>query len=308
MPSKARKEKEIPKIPIEKKKKGIAKRIAEKKEPKLVENVKTGMFIRGSTSSNLMAKVLTNLYMLKKPNGVQLKKKNNVVRPFEDVNSLEFLSTQNDSSLFMASSHSKKRPHNLIIGRMYEHHILDMIELGVENFKSIEDFSGVEKPTEGSKPCFLFQGELFDQKDEYKKLANILLDFYRGESVAGKLNLSGLEWIIVCTATVDKVYFRVYHINLKKSGTKLPLVELEECGPSMDWTIRRTKFAADDLMKTATKIPKQLKARKIKNVTRSIMGKTGRVHMKRQDLKELSTPTARRLITKKRKVLKKKKE
>lgn len=113
-----------------------------------------------------------------------------------------------------------KRPDNLIIGRMFNHTVLDMIELGVQNFKSIEDFPEIPKPVEGSKPCFLFLGELFDQKEEYKKLANLFLDFYRGE-LANKVCLNGLDWIIVLTATTDKIYFRVYHIALKNSGTKV---------------------------------------------------------------------------------------
>ena len=66
--------------------------------------------------------------------------KKNVIRPFEDINSLEFLSQKNDCSLFMVGSHSKKRPHNLIMGRMFNYQLLDMIELGVLDYKSIESF------------------------------------------------------------------------------------------------------------------------------------------------------------------------
>ena len=32
----------------------------------------------------------------------------------------------------------KKRPHNLIIGRIYEGSILDMIEFGIENYESLK--------------------------------------------------------------------------------------------------------------------------------------------------------------------------
>ena len=44
---------------------------------------------------------------------------------------MEFLSQKNDASLFAFGTHSKKRPHNLVFGRMFDNHILDMVETGV---------------------------------------------------------------------------------------------------------------------------------------------------------------------------------
>ena len=70
--------------------------------------------------------------------------KKNEIRPFEDINSLEFLSQKNDCSLFMVGSHSKKRPHNLIMGRIFNYQLLDMIELGVLDYKSIESFKSMK--------------------------------------------------------------------------------------------------------------------------------------------------------------------
>ncbi len=72
----------------------------------------------------------------------------------------EFFSRKNDSSLFMFGSHSKKRPNNIVIGklkrlfpcvscivihvwyagRLFNYQVLDMIELGVENYKSRQSF------------------------------------------------------------------------------------------------------------------------------------------------------------------------
>ena len=111
--------------------------------------------------------------MLKKPDALHLTKKNKIL-PFEDPSPLEFLSSSNDCSLFAFASHSKKRPNNLILGRMFDHHVLDMLEIGVENFRSLSDFKG-DSSSIGNKPCFIFIGEEFDQKEEFKKLANLLL-------------------------------------------------------------------------------------------------------------------------------------
>ena len=44
------------------------------------------------------------------------------------------------AGLFVIDSHSKKRPHNLIFGRMFDHRLYDMLELGVENVRSIKSF------------------------------------------------------------------------------------------------------------------------------------------------------------------------
>ena len=48
-------------------------------------------------------------------------------------------------------------------------------------------------------------------------------------------------------------------VNLKKSGTRTPRVEVTEMGPSYDFTLRRSRLASDDLYKTAIKQPKALK-------------------------------------------------
>lgn len=72
-----------------------------------------------------------------------LSKKNNI-RPFDEVNSLEFLSQKNDCSLFMVGSHSKKRPQNLVMGRFFNYQLLDMIEFGVLDYKSIDSFKSMK--------------------------------------------------------------------------------------------------------------------------------------------------------------------
>ena len=51
----------------------------------------------------------------------------------------------------------------------------------------------------------------------------------------------------------------VASIQLKKSGSYTPRVELEEMGPSMELVLRRVHLAAHDLFRLACKKPKQLK-------------------------------------------------
>lgn len=82
-------------------------------------------------------------------------------------------------------STSKKRPDNLVIGRTYDHHIYDLVEVGVENFKSMQSFSYNKKlaPLIGSKPLFAFIGEGFENVEELKHLKEVLLDLFHGEVI-----------------------------------------------------------------------------------------------------------------------------
>lgn len=44
---------------------------------------------------------------------------------------LEFLCQKNECGLFAVASHSKKRPHNIVLGRMFDYHLYDVLEVGV---------------------------------------------------------------------------------------------------------------------------------------------------------------------------------
>lgn len=269
-----------------------------KKEPKIYENEKKLLILKGSKSSETISQILKDFHHLKQPNCINYTKKNDVL-PFEDVSSLEFFSQTTDASLFAFGNHSKKRPNNLILGRMFDHHLLDMMEVGIENYKGLKDFK-VEKSAIGNKPSFIFIGEEFEQKEDFKKLSNLILDIFSGYRTSS-INLVGLEHVIICTSTPEKVYFRTYRIKLKKSGTKLPRVELEEMGPSFDIKIRRTQFASNDLMKEALKVPKETKPKKIKNNKRNDLFTTGNIHMERQDLSNMIGKQSKALRNQKRK-------
>lgn len=115
----------------------------------------------------------------------------------------------------------------------------------------------------------------------------VVVDVFRLSEVE-KVNLEGLDHVIVCTAVGEAICWRQYMVELKKSGTRLPRVELVECGPSFDFTIRRTKFASSDLMREALRVPKELMHKKVKNKSTNVFGDTlGKIHMERQDLSKL---------------------
>ncbi|RNA44375.1 ribosome production factor 2 -like protein [Brachionus plicatilis] len=261
------------------------KRFLENRDPKVVENVKRAMFIKGGRTSEKITKTLKQFYILKTPFALMLSKKN-ILRPFDDSNPLEYLAQKNDHSLFMFGFDSKKRPDSLIIGRMFNNQVLDMFEFGIEKFISMEDFKN-DKVTLGTKPMLVFNGEAFSVDPEYIRLKCLLTDYFRGE-VVQNIRLQGLEHVINFTALDGKIYFRSFKTVFLKSGTKIPNVELTEIGPSFDFVVRRSKLASDDLYKKSKKQPKEIMPNKKKNVVRDGLGTTyGRIHMQKQDLDRL---------------------
>lgn len=264
-----------------------SKRFLENRAPKLTENVKNAMIMKGGNANLTVSQALKDMYALKKPNAVLYKKKN-ITRPFEDSTSLEFFSKKTDCSLFLFGSHNKKRPNNLIFGRLFDFHVLDMIELGIEKYASLSDIKTSKCP-EGTKPMLVFAGESFDIDNEHKRLKSLLIDFFRGPAVPS-VRLAGLEHVLHFTALEGKIYMRSYRSLLKKSGCRTPRIELEEIGPSFDFVLRRTHLASDDLSRLAHRQPKALKPKKKKNVSHDAFGtKFGRLHMQKQDLAKLQT-------------------
>ncbi|CAG8550426.1 6295_t:CDS:2, partial [Paraglomus brasilianum] len=263
-------------------------RALKKREPKVQENTKTAIFIRGSQTSQIVNAALADLCSLKKPNAVMFSKKNDI-HPFDDETPLQFFCQKNDASLFVVGMHSKKRPHNLVFVRMFDGQVLDMIEIGIEKSVSLKDIK-TSKCQVGMRPLFLFNGEIFDKSTNHKMFKNMLLDFFRGQST-DSISPTGLEHVISVSADSNgKIYFRVYIVKLNKSGQRTPRVELEEMGPSFDFVIRRTKFAKEEVYKKATRIPKQLKPKKVKNVDVNEMGdKIAKIHLGKQDFDKIQT-------------------
>ncbi|KAK0425408.1 hypothetical protein QR680_009185 [Steinernema hermaphroditum] len=250
------------------------KMFLENRAPKVHENDKNAILVKGGKTSQTVSDILQELYKLKKPLSTHLKR-HNPFHPFEDASGLEYFSTKYDSSLFLFGSHSKKRPHCLTFGRTYDSNLLDMIEMQVENYVPSKEFK------EG--------GELFESDPTMSRVGNLMVDWFRGVKVS-QIRMQGLELIISLTAQPDKILFRVYRTHLKRSATSTPRVELTEIGPSIDFKINRHKLASDSLFKTALRQPAQLRVKPRKNVTQDVFGSTlGRVHVGRQNVDSLQT-------------------
>ncbi|VDK58306.1 unnamed protein product [Anisakis simplex] len=231
------------------------RRILEERSPKLVENDKNALIVRGGKTNEIVTNTLAELFALKKPLAKQMKRRN-PFHPFEDDTPIEKFSSKFDSSLFVFGSNSKKHPNSILFGRMYDYHVLDMAELRVENLVRGSEFK-TAKAMFGTKPCLILQGTEFETDEKMKRIGNLLVDWFRGPTVE-KIRLQGLEMVISITVVKEKLLLRTYRVCLKKSATLLPRIELIEMGPRIDFSVQRTKLASDDLFKTALKQPKQL--------------------------------------------------
>jgi len=279
-----------------------AKRALALREPKMVEGERSALWMRGTSTSEVITAILKDLHDLKKPDSTNFSRRNEK-RPFEDETSVEFLCQKNECSMFGFGSHSKKRPNNLVLGRLFNYKIYDMYELALTDIKTAMQFKGSKMPSIGNRPAIIFQGDAFDNDPKLAAIKNLFLDMF-GHEAMQKVNLAGVEHAIVLTAQPaqgekeGKIAFRHYQLTFKKSGGRVPKVELDEVGPHFDMEVRRSRPASADLQKEACKVPRQVqKSGKMKkNFEKNAMGDTlGRVHMEKQDLNEFQTRKMRGL-------------
>jgi ribosome production factor 2 len=183
---------------------------------------------------------------------------------------------------------------------MFGYKVLDMVELYLdpESFRMLKQFKN-KKCAVGLKPMLLFAGTPFESpvSNEYTLVKSFFTDFFKGEP-ADKVDVEGLQYIVSISArdTVDgeeakpAVHLRVYLIKTKRSGQKLPRVEVEEMGPRMDFRVGRVKEADESVLKEAIRKARTSQERPKKNISTDIVGdKIGRIHLGKQDLKELQT-------------------
>ena len=280
------------------------KRYLDNKGPQAVENPRTTLFLRYTSTSDILQLVLTDLYALKRPLAVKFTKKN-AIHPFEDPTSLEFFSEKNDASLMVYASHSKKRPHCLTFVRFFGFKVLDMVEMLVdaETLRTLHQFKS-KKAAVGLKPLLSFSGSAFESPtaNAYTLIKSIFTDLFKGPDI-DNVDVEGLQYMIhisvdeeesttVTSEVKPVVHLRTYLLKTRKdpSSPTLPRVELEEMGPRIDFRVGRVKEADPEMWKEAMKKPKGQEARVKKNVETDIIGdKVGRIHMGKQDLSGLQT-------------------
>lgn len=272
------------------------RRVLRKREPQIVEDAKTAIHVAGSKASTDVQALLRDLHSTRRELGVLYMHKH-PWHPFEEIAPLEKLCLKHDHGMFVFGSSSKKRPFRLILGRLFDGRLLDMQEYKVTDYKSCKSFGKAEVQL-GSKPLVVFQGTAFEGDETMKRAKSLLLDYFSGARPSQVLLSTGLEHVIVCSVlgtgsgagASSGINVKRYKIELKKSGSELPRVELDEIGPRFTLTMDRGKEPDRERFKHAIKVPKAAKEQKVKNVSKDSMGKRkGRVHTGRQDFDQIHT-------------------
>ncbi|EXJ87091.1 valyl-tRNA synthetase [Capronia epimyces CBS 606.96] len=286
-------------------------RIVKAREPQQVESRKRVLLFHGTKCPQPVASVLKTVHTLTKPDSVLLHKKNENIYPFEDTASIEFLAQKNECGVVVFGTHSKKRPNNITIVRIYDGKVLDMVEL-------LLLVPADQPPTEpkmevgvGMKPLILFSGSQWDdpsssaQATLYQTLKSTLLDLFQGEEVPS-IDVVGLQYVLMIASgestsssgdlnnPADKpvLHLRWYKIRtVRSNNAKIPRVELDPMGPSFDFRVSRHREADSAVMADALKHGRRPnEARTKKNIETDLVGdKIGRVHLGKQDLSTLQT-------------------
>jgi ribosome production factor 2 len=106
------------------------------------------------------------------------------------------MAKQQDCSLFVVGSTQKKRPHNLVLGRTFDGHVLDMFETGVEDYKGMREFKSEGLFSCDMKPILMFQGEPFELSEVHRRIKNL----FQGKYFNSNTIILFLDFFKLCDA------------------------------------------------------------------------------------------------------------
>lgn len=147
--------------------------------------------------------------------------------------------------------------------------MLDMLELLVvqDTARTLAQFKG-EKCKVGMKPLLSFSGTLFESStpNAYTLAKSMFVDFFKGGD-ASTVDVEGLHYLVTFAVGEEdeaamaggvegqrpQIHMRVWRIVTKRSGQRLPRVEVEEMGPRIDFRVGRIREADEAMMKAALK-------------------------------------------------------
>ena len=267
-----------------------AKKIIERKEYILQHDPKHTVFMKGSHCSQIWSNAMKELHKMRDPDiSKTLLSVCHDVLPFEDASYIEKTAYKHDAGIVVCGTHNKKRPNNMIICRLYDMKILDMLEFGVEEWKTMQEFGRSHSIEVGQQPILIFQGDAFDLSEKHLKFKNMMIDFFRIKHLES-VNILALQRIVTFTATSTDGNITIQQFETEKINEGLAgenKIETKEVGPKISLSLRRIKDADRDTWKAATKVIKSKSKQldKKHNISYNELGqKIGKAYIQQQDL------------------------
>ena len=163
----------------------------------------------------------------------------NAVRLFQEQKSIFLLRVK------LTSSHTKKRPHCLTFGRMYEKEILDMFELVVDPNSSFlkegqdEMNRKMKKFNFAFKPVFVAVGDVFEEDPGMGRVRNFFNDFiHANESKVNVSMTNAFKIVVVLTGlSTEKLQLAVYSQDLRTKGRLIKQFKFQHTDPLFRFSI-----------------------------------------------------------------------
>jgi len=170
---------------------------------------------------------------------------------------------------------SNNDPEHLVLGRIYDGEVLEMIKFRIVSIKSSKEFEALS-PELNMKYYVLLQGI------EDKRMENFILDFLAQRS--HEVDLKGIRygWIVNSSSSNDYIlkYVRVLLDNT-----------VEDIGPFFELKLESKYYCDDEVYSKAfDKAPKKKDKNVSKNAFKDTMGK---LHIDRQDLRNVNLRKSR---------------
>lgn len=251
--------------------------------PRVDEGPRRVLLTQGTKTSQTCVDVLALLAKLVRSRATRLAKRYET-RPMEDDQLVLRLCEKHQCPVFAFGCSSKKRPDRLILGRVHDFKMLDVVELRIACLEG--GATALNHLLASQTPVFVALGDAFENDDSLRRVRNLFNDLFRGGAMESVNLRDNLGFAIVLAVTEDKrLCLRLFRAE---KG------QMTDLGLRLDFTVDRVALASNADFEAACRQPKAKK--QAKNVEENAVGqKLGRVHVQQQDLRTLRLRKIRRL-------------
>lgn len=98
-----------------------------------------------------------------------------------------------------------------------------MVELGMINSTSIADFVADNQVPFNAQPFVIFQGDLWEADEEFKKLKNLVNDFFLMNNRPTGFEIDKAMKVVVCWSVTEdrKIFMNTFEVNVEGGSAVL---------------------------------------------------------------------------------------